>query len=406
MTKTGFLAEEELLLALAKPHPIERDIAQGNMAMARSDFHWDVALGLARAHWVLPMLAWNLQADVFLWDQVPKPVRTELGVSGVIARQRRSLYHAGLAPVFEAFQAQSIPFVLMKGAVVMETVYPNDTRLLNDLDLLVPLAFRSSAVDIFLQNGFSEISEAPDPVVRHQLSLVKGRGVASLAVDLHWDVYPEGRPFHFDVDAVMKRARLQPFGNLHILGMSPEDTFVHYATQLVNDMFRHPFVRLCDLYGLLRAGLDLPLLVKIAGASGATGITHTALKAVELLGGSVPPKLLNDLVKGCPGCDLATDVLMDSRWVFGSRQIPWGVTKFLSAQYFPDLLRRRRYWFSLFHTVYGNQREMGYSTILSFFTTSHAMVSAFLYGGLIKLGAFSPLSVKIYLYDLLWRKDG
>ncbi|MDR4496057.1 MAG: nucleotidyltransferase family protein [Nitrospirales bacterium] len=400
-----FSVEEQLLLALAKPYADERDLAQGEAVRSLTDFNWPSALCLARAHWILPMLAWNLNVQEQVWGDLPKAVRTELGVAMIMTQQRRSLYHAGLAPVFEGLQAQDICFTLMKGAVVMETVYPQNTRLLNDLDLLIPLDSCSRAVNIFIQNGFQALSAMPDPVVRHQLSLVKGRGVGSLSVDLHWDVYPKGRPFHFKVEEVFARATLQNFGDSQVLGMSPEDTFVHYATQLVNDGFHHAFVRFCDLYGLVAVGLDQQRLESIARTTGATGITHTALTAVRLMGGRVSQDFLDKLAKGHPGCRIATDFLLSPEWLFGRKRLAYGSEKFIAGLYFSDSVRRRRYWCAFPRSVYDNVREQGYSNPMAFFQMVHALLSALLCGGLLLLAAPSPVGIKRSLRKLLWRKS-
>ncbi|MGD9850158.1 MAG: nucleotidyltransferase family protein [Nitrospirales bacterium] len=405
MIEPTFLPEEQLLLALAKPHADDRDFVQGETVLSRPGFNWQSALCLARAHWVLPMLAWNLKAREKVWERLPKAVRTELGVAMVMTQQRGLLYQSGLSPVFDDLQAQEIPFALMKGAVVMETVYPDDARLLNDLDLLIPLDCCARAVNIFIQNGFQALTEMPDPVVRHQLSLVKGRGVGSLSVDLHWDVYPRGRPFHFEVKEVFARARLQSFGDRQIPGMSPEETFVHYATQLVNDEFHHAFVRLCDLYGLVAMGLDQHRLESIARATGATGITHTALNAVRLMGARVSQELVDSLAKGYPGCVIATDFLTNPQWLFGRKRLAYGIEKFISGLYFPDSARRGRYWHTFPRTVYANVLEQGHSKPIAVLQMVHAILSAFLCGGLLLLAAPCPRSIKRSLHSLLWRRS-
>src|SRR5262249_40415149 len=144
------------------------------------------------------------------------------------------------------------------------------------------------------KNGFRRTNKVPDVNDYHELTLVNNGGRTPLCVDLHWNIYPRGlgcpigphpqmRPFHFDVPDVFARARPQTFGNQEVLGTSPEDTFVHYATQLFNDGFRHSFLRVSDLYGLAVAGLDSSQLVSIAAETGAAGITHTALRVLGLL---------------------------------------------------------------------------------------------------------------------------
>src|SRR4051812_48095755 len=91
-----------------------------------------------------------------------------------------------------------------------------------------------------------------------------------------------------------------------------------------NDEFRSEFVRFSDLYGLADVGLDSRRLMAIASATGAAGITHTALNMIRLLGARVPCDLLDSLAKGCRGCVIGSDFLADQRWLFGSRELACG----------------------------------------------------------------------------------
>lgn len=392
-------------MALAKPHADDRDLANGEAIISQPQFNWQPVMHLARTHWVLPMLAWNLKVRSQAWEDLPKTVRTDLGVAMVLAQQRRTFYETGLAPVFDDLQAQGIEFALMKGAVVIESVYPRDARLLNDFDLLIPVDSCSQAVKIFLGHGFQPLSEMPDPVARHQVSLVKGRGVGSLSVDLHWDVYPRDRPFQFRVEEVFARANLQNFGGRQVPGMSPEDIFVHYATQLVNDGFRHAFVRFCDLYGLMATGLDQNKLLSIAREAGATGIMYTALRAARLLGGRVPQESLDELAKGYPGCVIATNFLLNPQWIFGRKRLAYGIEKILAGLYVPDTGRRRTYWRAFPQTVFHTVREQGHASPIAFLQMVHAVLSTVLCGSLLWLAAPCPAGIRGSLHQWLWRKS-
>ena len=404
MTARAMLPEEQLLVALAKPHTDQRDRTLAEAALSSAEFSWSVTLRLSRAQGAHAILAWNLKTYDQVYERLPNQVRAELATVLLLAKERRFQYHAALSPVFDGLQSSGIPFVLMKGAVVMETVYPPGTRWLNDLDLLVPARYRSQAIEIFVRYGFRILSDVVDPDTYHQLSLVTDTdGLFTVCVDLHWDVYPKTRPFYFDVEEVFARARPQSFGDHQVLGMSPEDTFVHYATQLLNDDFQTGFIRFCDMYGLWAAS-EPDRLVAIALATGAAGISHTALSMVILLGGSVPSDLLDGLARSCSGCNIASEFLADRRWLFGSRRMAVGAMNFLKPFYFPDRCRRQRYRWSFPLTFYVEQRRKGYSPPIASLRMMRALLLMLLCGGLLRLTASGSRPATKYLRDLLWKQ--
>ena len=397
------LPEEQLLIALGKPRPNQRDWQLAGAALSSSEFNWPEALRLSRSQRVQPMLAWNLKACDAAYARVPKNVRTELATALLCAKVRRLQYHATLAPVFDELKAGGIPFTLMKGAVVMETGYPPDSRWLNDLDVLVPVSDRSMAMEVFLRNGFRVPSGVPDPDAYHQLNLVAETGVPEICVDLHWNVYHDTRLFHFDVKEIITRARPQRFGDHQVLGMSPEDAIVHYATQLFTDHFRPRLGRFCDMYSLW-VDSEPHRLAAIASAAGAAGITHTALSALVFLGANVPRDLLDCLAHRCSGCSIASNFLADHRWLVGDRRAAYGAISVITPLYFPDARRRlecRRLWRLNF---YAEQRGFGYSAFIASVLTVYAMMSRRMCSVLLlMLTTASPQAVKKRLRDLLWR---
>ena len=353
--------EEQLLIALGKPHPHQRDWTLADAALSSSEFSWPEALRLSRSQRVQAMLAWNLKTCHEAYPRVPKTVRIELATALLSAKARRQQYHVTLAPVFDELAAGGIPFTLMKGAVVMETAYPPDSRWLNDLDVLVPVSDRPAAMNAFLRHGFRATYGVPAADASHQLSLVAGGdGVHDICVDLHWNVYPDTSPFHFDVNDVIARARPQRFGNRQVPGMSPEDVLVHYATQLFTDEFRPRLGRFCDMYSLWIQS-EPHRVSAIASAAGAAGITHTALSALGVLGASVHRDVLDGLAERCSGCSIASNFLADHRWVVGDRRAAYGVITIITPLYLPDSRRRleyRRLWRT---NLYAEKRGLGYS---------------------------------------------
>ena len=129
---------------------------------------------------------------------------------------RRELYSRTIAPIVEILAAQEIRLVLLKGAALIETVYPHGTRLLNDFDILIQRCDYERVTTAFVEAGFSkrfregttEVSELEN---YHQIGLIKRVGETMLSVDLHWLLYPTDRAFcQIDTPTLMSRSRRCP----------------------------------------------------------------------------------------------------------------------------------------------------------------------------------------------------
>ena len=231
----------------------------------------------------------------------------------------------------------------------------------------------------------------------------KRDGVHDICVDLHWNVYPDTSPFHFDVNEVIARARPQRFGDRQVPGMSPEDVLVHYATQLFTDEFRPRLGRFCDMYSLWIQS-EPQRVSAIASAAGAAGITHTALSALGVLGASVHRDVLDGLAERCSGCSIASNFLADHRWVVGDRRAAYGVITTITPLCLPDSRRRleyRRLWRTNF---YADRRGLGYSAFVASLLMVYAILSKHLCSVLLlMLTTAGPETVKKRLRDLLWR---
>jgi Uncharacterised nucleotidyltransferase len=405
VTESAIAPEALLLIALGKPRPGDVDRIRANAAVSDAAFTWAAALRLAASHCVQAMLAWNLKSqDAAAFARLPRAVRLELDAALLAARTRRFHYHAVVSPVFDRLNAEGIPFALMKGAVVTETVYPADARWLNDLDVLVPVAGRSAAISTFVRAGFRVASEVPEPDACNQVTLTwSGAGAVAICIDLHWDVYPRNESFTFDVSGVLNRARPMTFGDAHVLGMSPADTLVHYATQLFHDWFRVNLGRFCDIYSLLQDASPDRVL-EAAFESGAAGITHTALRALSLLGATVPAGLLDSLAHRCPGCTVGSELLADHRWLFGNKPFG-GVLMVLRPQYLPSAGHRREYWSLLPRSLYRRERSE-HSSLVASLRVARGLFSALAGGSLLQLLATTerqPRAGSSKLRDLLWK---
>jgi Uncharacterised nucleotidyltransferase len=343
------LPEERLLLAIGKldPSPADRDVA--HELLAAIDYPWRSTLALAIAHRVHPMLAHNLENDGALKSYVPDEFQRSLRVCRSEAALRRALYHHAIAPIIELLARENIRVVLMKGAAIAETLYPPGSRLLNDVDILVDRRDYVHVTAAFTAHRFVKIfrpgrTEAAELESYHQISLVKSVGNSDLIIDLHWLMYPPERAFcQIDTSSLMDRAQKIQLGATSSFVLSPEDTLVHYSSQLVNDSLRVDYQRMADIYAIAKSPLTWESTVEIAAGARAAGATHLALSIASMLGAPVPGWVFQQLQKQCMGCHVAARYFAVPSLAFRPIALPHVVSPVLVCLLYARFRDRRRY---------------------------------------------------------------
>ena len=300
------------------------------------------------------MLAYNLENDASLKSRVPGEFHRALRGFRAIAVMRRELYIRTIAPIIETLAAKDIRLVLLKGAALMETVYPHGTRLLNDFDILiqkcdygrVTTAFREAGFSKRFRKGTTEVSELEN---YHQIGLVKRVGDTLLSVDLHWLLYPTERAFcQINTPTLMSRSKRIPFAATSTFVLSPEDMLVHYASQLVNDSLNVSYQRMGDIYAIAKRSPSWESTVEIASRAGAAGATHFALSISSMLGANVPSWAFRELRRACAGCHLPSEYLVAPSLAFRSHAAPYALPILISLLYSRqrDRLRYLRLFFA------------------------------------------------------------
>ena len=243
LTTVELLPEERLLFALAHIHPSPDDRLCAAEIFALPGFSWDRAWTLASRQWVHPILAKNIQDDSGLLHRVPDPLRPLLNLARFSARVRQAAYEESLGPVFAELAGGGVQVALMKGAAMLSR-YPAETRLLNDVDILIRESDGLSVTDALEASGFRKLS-----VEAHQLTFARRAGGMTLSIDVHWSLHDRHEPFSVDPAGVISRARPVRFGAASIRALSSEDTLLNYRMQLIAD----------DLTGAHAADRDLAL---------------------------------------------------------------------------------------------------------------------------------------------------
>jgi hypothetical protein len=164
-----------------------------------SDFHdWEGLLECAEREGLTPLLRKHLLES---GSAFPGSVRRSLNILYKRHQHEAMVRTKILQEILELFQNKNLTPILIKGATLAYTVYPDPAlRPMRDMDIL----FHNNEVDLAQELlktiGFKE-STAPIPPDHHHLpSLFKKDHGTAVCIELHRGLYPDCQPFYPDVD--------------------------------------------------------------------------------------------------------------------------------------------------------------------------------------------------------------
>jgi hypothetical protein len=141
----------------------------------------------ARRHRVIPVFARGVRSAGNAW---PAEIRNELTAAAAESAALEYLQRLEIARLLGRFAERGIRSILMKGAALAYTVYPDPTlRPHDDIDVLVSADDRSRASDALLSLGYEALVEAGGDLAFAQAHFrcADRFGVAHTC-DLHWRI--------------------------------------------------------------------------------------------------------------------------------------------------------------------------------------------------------------------------
>lgn len=204
--------------------------------LARPDLPWDSLLEIANRAFLTPALCVAL-SDERLSPIVPDGVATYLAELSRLNRLRNQRLKAQLTEIVAVLNDKGIVPVLLKGAAVLFTrsdAYAT-SRMVTDLDILVPPGQASAALAALAERGYRKISEhAPPPHTLGDFARAQDVG----AVDLHIALLNE--PTLLPVADMLARAVDCRADGQHVRLLAPTDRVLHLLLHdLVQDQGLH-----------------------------------------------------------------------------------------------------------------------------------------------------------------------
>ena len=184
----------------------------------------------AALHRVVPFLAGAVRTSEV-------PVSDEAAASLARTHATRTAAHlrvlADLDRVRSSLDARSVPFLIVKGPVLSEHLYPSpDLRTYEDLDLLIPPGSFERAVDALREGGSLLLDRnwaLTRADTRGQLHFHLPMGTLA---DVHWHLLNREsvrESFAITTDDLFERSREVDVGGRSIPTLDPVDTLLHIA---------------------------------------------------------------------------------------------------------------------------------------------------------------------------------
>jgi hypothetical protein len=188
----------------ADPASLRAAIAEGGSAFLDSVVAQDLG----------PLWHYHLQSNGLL-ETLPPDSIEPLRQARMAAAMGYLAQRAALDPLDRLFEAEAIPYVVMKGSHVRECVYPDPAlRAASDIDMLISPADRRRAARVLIDSGYRV---NPEPAnISHEATFCQGH----VDIDLHWNILRPGRT-RIDLTAELLARRQRTNG---LWGLSDQDT--------------------------------------------------------------------------------------------------------------------------------------------------------------------------------------
>lgn len=202
---------------------------------------WEVLLGMARRHRLMPLLHWRLEHE-HTGVRIPPAVRDELAGGFRHSTLRVLRMQRELLLIHRILESVDIPHIALKGAYLAFYAYPHPAlRPMRDLDILVPREMALRAYRILLEAGFARAGQLQGELEavlesrNHLPPLVSAAG--RVPVDLHSRLStpcPDREvPDLTDEDLMWERTIRRPIAGTSLSFLCPEDLLLHLVGHAV-----------------------------------------------------------------------------------------------------------------------------------------------------------------------------
>jgi len=248
--------EWQVVLACARTH-LQSEECQPLDRTLLETIDWDHLTALACRHGIAPLVYHHLH-EMTGADVQPQGALDGLRRSYYGNVARNALLYKELNRVLDALQGIGTQVIVLKGAALAETVYPNRAlRAMSDIDLLVRPEELSRVEDRLLALGYAlhphPLGIAWVKAHHYHLVFVQPKAPASaILLEIHWHLDRPSRPFTIDIEGLWARAVPARIAGVAAWVLSPEDLLLYLCLHTCKHSLTSSLRPLCDIAAIIR----------------------------------------------------------------------------------------------------------------------------------------------------------
>ncbi len=248
MSKTSRILQ---LCARIEPQPIQYHL----LLEACTGFgKWNELWHKAEEQGMGPLLYKHLSTIDSNW---PDSFYRSLMLSVTRHRQANALLMKSLTYILELLEAEGIPVIVLKGAALCQTLYPDiGLRPMRDIDLLLSKEDVQHAHTFLQQNGFHCYSAVMPEDHFHLPPLYQSTDGVQICVELHHDLFPSCPPYSQSFSFV------EVYRDGHVFDAGGVTAYMFGTEEMLYHLFEHGFhapltyepyklISLADIVGLV-----------------------------------------------------------------------------------------------------------------------------------------------------------
>jgi putative nucleotidyltransferase-like protein len=232
----------QVLLACLNLAPTRADVQRLRQALAHPALDWEQVVEAACRQGIAALVYHTFQRQD-LMALVPHPAREGLQAFYYTNALRNRLLYQDLSQVLTALRALPSATIVLKGAALAETVYPQRAlRPMSDVDLLVREDDLSRVEDALLALDYRFLdggqSKAYYRAHHYHLTYVKSASTfQEMHVEVHWHLDRQRPAFAIDIVGFWHRAVPATIAGVDTLVLSPEDVLLHLCLHTCKHKF-------------------------------------------------------------------------------------------------------------------------------------------------------------------------
>ena len=211
-------------------HELQHKILREN---CRDFDDWQGLLTQSELEGMTPLLKKHLEESASIY---PASVRRSLHVLAKHHQHQANVRSTVLLEILNIFQREHLTPVLIKGAALAHTIYPDSAlRPMRDMDILLSKNEVDGAQELLRNVGFAQ-SKSPIPADHYHLpSLLKTVADVTVCIELHRGLYPQCPPYYpkLEFNRLLATARKFEIADTQVLTLDNEET--------LNYLYQHAF---------------------------------------------------------------------------------------------------------------------------------------------------------------------